>query len=126
MLDQTHAYDPLVLAYRVGPEILPPLLESDFPEQTLRRLLTESGDQLIARRFALEIDRPPPLSLRAALTPREEDVLRLVARGLTNRQIAAELFLSPATIKVHVRHILEKLGVRTRAEAAIQAHTSET
>ncbi|MEV6560574.1 AAA family ATPase [Nocardia sp. NPDC051756] len=57
------------------------------------------------------------------LTPRELDVLRLVAKGLSNRQIAAELFISGNTAGVHVSRILTKLGVASRTEAAAAAHT---
>ncbi|MET9957213.1 AAA family ATPase [Streptomyces sp. NPDC006339] len=56
------------------------------------------------------------------LTPREQDVLRLVAEGRTNRQIAEELFISPKTASVHVSNILAKLGVAGRGEAAALAH----
>ncbi|MGW4164269.1 helix-turn-helix transcriptional regulator [Streptomyces sp. NPDC004788] len=56
------------------------------------------------------------------LTPREQDVLRLVAEGRTNRQIAEELFISPKTASVHVSNILAKLGVAGRGEAAAMAH----
>ncbi|WP_167442726.1 helix-turn-helix transcriptional regulator, partial [Streptomyces rhizosphaericus] len=56
------------------------------------------------------------------LTPRERDVLRLVADGRSNRQIAEELFISPKTASVHVSNILAKLGVSGRAEAAAVAH----
>ncbi|WP_189819326.1 helix-turn-helix transcriptional regulator [Streptomyces olivaceoviridis] len=56
------------------------------------------------------------------LTSRERDVLRLVAAGRTNRQIAAELFISPKTASVHVSNILGKLGVSGRGEAAAVAH----
>lgn len=58
----------------------------------------------------------------ASLTPRELEVLRLVAEGRTNRDIAAELFISAKTVSVHVSHILPKLGVSTRGEAAATAH----
>jgi DNA-binding CsgD family transcriptional regulator len=62
--------------------------------------------------------RRPPVSPLLALTAREHDVLRLVADGKTNRQIAAELFISANTAGVHVSRILAKLGVATRTEAA--------
>ncbi|MCX4528274.1 LuxR C-terminal-related transcriptional regulator [Streptomyces sp. NBC_01565] len=56
------------------------------------------------------------------MTSRERDVLRLVAAGNTNRQIAEELFISPKTASVHVSNILAKLGVAGRGEAAALAH----
>lgn len=55
------------------------------------------------------------------LTPREIEVLRLVARGLTNPQIADELVLSPTTVKTHIQNILQKLGVSDRTQAAVYA-----
>jgi DNA-binding NarL/FixJ family response regulator len=57
----------------------------------------------------------------ASLSRREQEVLSLIAEGLSNRQIAARLYISDVTVKVHVRHIFEKLGVRTRTEAALIA-----
>ena len=56
------------------------------------------------------------------LTERERDVLRLVAAGRSNREIAAELFISPKTVSVHVSNILGKLGAASRGEAAAKAH----
>jgi DNA-binding NarL/FixJ family response regulator len=56
------------------------------------------------------------------LTAREQEVLRLVAAGRGNREIAAELFISPRTASVHVSNILAKLQVTTRGEAAATAH----
>ena len=61
-----------------------------------------------------------PRELRAAepLSRREHEVYELIIQGRTNREIASTLFISESTAKVHVRHIFEKLGVHTRAEAA--------
>jgi len=56
------------------------------------------------------------------LTGRELEVLRLVAAGRSNREIAAELFISPKTASAHVSNILGKLGAATRGEAAAKAH----
>jgi ATP/maltotriose-dependent transcriptional regulator MalT len=60
-------------------------------------------------------------ALPASLTPREEDVLWLLAQGYSNRQIAHSLFISLSTVKKHVERINSKLGVSTRTEAAVKA-----
>ncbi|MFD2399743.1 response regulator transcription factor [Prauserella oleivorans] len=53
------------------------------------------------------------------LTPQEEAVSQLVARGLSNREVAAEMFLSPKTVQYHLTRIYSKLGIRSRAELAV-------
>ncbi|WP_280509682.1 response regulator transcription factor, partial [Nocardia farcinica] len=57
----------------------------------------------------------------AALTPREQEILRLVGRGWSNAEIAADLHLAPGTVKVHVSSILRTTGARNRVEAALVA-----
>jgi DNA-binding NarL/FixJ family response regulator len=67
-----------------------------------------------------EVRKRPDL-LPHSLTERELEVLRLLARGQTNRQIAKNLVISTLTVKTHVQHILGKLGVSDRTQAAIRA-----
>jgi DNA-binding CsgD family transcriptional regulator len=84
----------------------------------------------LAQRARLRLDpdvtppatAPPTPTEQLGLTPREAEVLALVAAGRSNRQIAEALFISPKTASVHVSNILAKLGVATRVEAAAVAH----
>jgi DNA-binding NarL/FixJ family response regulator len=73
----------------------------------------------IASRLVNRVRAPQPTGV---LSAREREVLRLVAKGTGNREIAAELFISQATVKTHLTHIYEKLGVKDRAAAVAVAY----
>ena len=77
----------------------------------------------LIERFAGTAKRAPPPAL-AQLTPREMEVLRLIARGLSNAEIADELVLSEHTARTHVAHILDKLDLRDRVQAVVLAYES--
>jgi DNA-binding NarL/FixJ family response regulator len=72
----------------------------------------------MASRMLLELDEGPDDDPLAVLSEREREVLSLLAEGLRNREIAERLVISEPTVKTHVRHVLEKLRFRNRAEAA--------
>ena len=89
-----------------------------------------SGDALIAPNvtvrllsaFASSVPAAPLAQPTEPLTAREEDVLALVARGLSNNEIAAELYITLSTVKTHLTSLMVKLGARNRVEIAIWAH----
>ena len=77
----------------------------------------EEADVVVSERVIATAAPAAPPQEGVALTPRELDVLRLVAQGLGNKEIAAELVLSTHTVKYHLASVLAKLGVRSRTEA---------
>lgn len=93
---------------------------------TVRRVLR--GESVLNQEIVVRIlghlpgEMPPPGELLAIpLSPREREVLQLLAQGLTNREIASALTVSVSTIKIHVEHILAKLDVSDRTQAAVRA-----
>ena len=109
-------FDAFVLAYRAYPDILKDVQVESGASAALARIL-ERVDPGIAERSGFVPPRPRARTHKR-LTNREAEVLGLIRQGLSNRQIAATLWLSESTVKLHVHHILDKLGARSRTEAA--------
>ena len=112
----TGMIESFVSAYRGCPELLVCLLQDREHHAQLERVLKRAGDGHLAPDLTATNERSV-----LSLSPREKEVLALVAQGLSNAEIGRNLFISPVTVKVHVRHIYEKLGVRSRAAAALRA-----
>jgi DNA-binding NarL/FixJ family response regulator len=110
------------------------LLKRTRPEELIAAIHTiAAGDSLLSPSVTSRViermaRQPPPDASRDArldeLTPRECEVLALVARGLSNGEIAARLVIEDSTVKTHVKRILAKLGVRDRVQAVIFAYES--
>ena len=106
------------------------VLKDDPPEQLIAAIRTvAAGDALLSptvtrrviKQFA-RIPRPEPPKELDDLSEREREVFRLIARGLSNAEIAQELYISDTTVKTHVTHILQKLTLRDRVQAVVLAY----
>ncbi|MFY9973788.1 MAG: two-component system response regulator NarL [Chromatiaceae bacterium] len=126
MLTVSDNEEDVVAALRAGADGY--LLKDMEPEEILaglarvtrgRLVLSDRLVDLIAR--ALREEPRPARVSEAGLTPREEEILGLLERGYSNKLIARALDLSVGTVKVHVKHILKKLRLKTRVEAAVWA-----
>jgi DNA-binding NarL/FixJ family response regulator len=99
------------------------LLKDTNPEELVEAIYAASRGEVrlhpeAARRLAQEVRTA---GMREALTPRETEILRLVAHGLSNKRIAKQLNLSELTVKTHVSNLLSKLGLASRTQAALFA-----
>jgi len=124
MLTVSDHEEDLVEALRAGADGY--LLKDMEPEQLLaslraagqgRTALSERLVDMLAH--ALRAEHRPADPDKAGLTEREQAILRLIAEGLSNKLIARRLEISEGTVKVHVKHLLKKLGLRSRVEAAV-------
>jgi DNA-binding NarL/FixJ family response regulator len=106
------------------------VLKDDSPEQLIAAIRTvAAGEALLSptvtkrviQKFA-RTPRPPRPKELDDLSERETDVFRLMTRGLSNGEIARELYISETTVKTHVTHILQKLNLRDRVQAVVLAH----
>jgi DNA-binding NarL/FixJ family response regulator len=108
------------------------VLKDDSPEQLIAAIRTvAAGEALLSptitkrviQKFA-RLPRPAPPKELEDLSEREREVFRLMARGLSNAEIAQELYISETTVKTHITHILQKLNLRDRVQAVVLAHRS--
>jgi DNA-binding NarL/FixJ family response regulator len=106
------------------------VLKDEPPEQLIAAVRTiAAGDALLSpsvtrnviAHFTSRQRHPPPRAVES-LTPRELDVFRLIAAGLSNAEIGHELFISDTTVKTHITRLLQKLEVRDRAQAIVLAY----
>jgi DNA-binding NarL/FixJ family response regulator len=106
------------------------VLKDDPPEQLIAAIRTvAAGDALLSptitkrviKAFA-RVPRPTPPKVLGELSDRERAVFQLIARGLSNGEIGRELYISETTVKTHVTHILQKLGLRDRVQAVVFAY----
>jgi DNA-binding NarL/FixJ family response regulator len=106
--------DGFVVAYRACRDLLRAAAQAERFREFVRLTLDRAHDVRLAKSVGLDVTT----SQKSGLTRREREVHELLAQGLTNKEIAKLLYVEEVTVKVHVRHILDKLGVRSRVEAA--------
>jgi len=117
-------HDAIVIGCRAVPSLGALMAENPKHREKLEDILLRSRDEALARSLGLHVPRTTRRT--ESLSPRELEVFELLAQGRTNQQIAQSLFITESTTKIHVRHIFEKLGVRTRVEAAQASPGSES
>jgi DNA-binding NarL/FixJ family response regulator len=106
------------------------VLKDDPPEQLIAAIRTVAGGEAllspsvtkrVIRQFA-RLPRPEPPAGVDELTEREREVFRLIVEGLSNAEIGEELYITDTTVKTHVTHVLQKLGLRDRVQAVVLAY----
>ncbi len=110
--------DSFVVAYRLAPNLLKVIVGTGFALSDFLLRPLSTYDPRLAEKARLN-QRAIVIRPASLLTDREEEVLDLLRQGMSNREIAQTLWIAQSTAKVHVRHIFEKLGVRSRTEAAL-------
>lgn len=126
MLTVSDHEENVIAALRAGADGY--LLKDMEPEDILQRLRQAAGGRLVISDNLTELlaralcdDSQPRDPDNAGLTDRERQILELIAQGLSNKHIARQLDITEGTVKVHVKHLLKKLNLRSRVEAAVWA-----
>ncbi|HET6657717.1 MAG TPA: LuxR C-terminal-related transcriptional regulator [Gaiellaceae bacterium] len=113
--------DSFVVAYRAFPQLLKAVANDRKALGLASAVIRNARDTKLAQKAGMKLAGESPQAGDPLLTAREAEVLELLGLGLSNAEIAQRLFIAPSTVKVHVRHILEKLGVKNRVQAALAA-----
>lgn len=113
------AVDPAVTAYRANRELLGALVAAADAREQVVFLLRRAGDVDLLGEIGITTD--DLIDPTVSLSVREREVHDLMCQGLSNRAIAKQLFISESTVKVHVHHVFDKLGIRSRTAVAINA-----
>jgi DNA-binding CsgD family transcriptional regulator len=116
---ETGHWDSVVAGYRAHPPVLVALADDPARSRAICNLLEAVGDHSLAQRFKIPI-YPTRGATASTFTKREREVATLICQGFSNDEIAKALWIEQSTAKVHVQHILRKLGVRSRTEAAMR------
>jgi DNA-binding CsgD family transcriptional regulator/tetratricopeptide (TPR) repeat protein len=113
------AVDCVVTSYRASPDLLGALLRDSETMESTGYIVGRASDQALASSIGL--DPVAVLDPVTTLSAREREVYDLLCEGLRNRDIARQLFISVETVKVHARHVYDKLGIRSRTALALHA-----
>lgn len=122
LVNRYRQWNAFVWAYRAYPELLDRVASVPALTNQIQPVLLAAHDARLAERSGITLPPHQPNGLSSVgLSRRESEILQLVADGHSNKEVAHKLFISDVTVKVHLRHIYEKLGVRNRTEAALHA-----
>jgi ATP/maltotriose-dependent transcriptional regulator MalT len=121
LADRLACWDPVVVALRASRELIAAVRDQPRLIGMAQMVCTRTGDWRLAHALGVSVAGAAHRTADV-LSPREQEILGLLENGLRNHEIAGALFISEATVKVHIRHIFEKLQVRTRAQAVARAH----
>ena len=113
------AVDYVVTSYRASPELLATLLRDPRTAERAGYIVGRAADKNLAT--SIGVDATAAFDPVSSLSAREREVYDLLCEGMPNREIARRLFISLETVKVHVRHVYDKLGIRSRTALALQA-----